>query len=96
MPIGSCPLCGAEVYEGKKNFYCSDRECPFALWKENRYLSGMKKKVDKKMAGELLKTGRSHAKDLYSAKKDQTFEADIVMKTEDGRVSFSLAFPERG
>ena len=93
--IGSCPLCGAEVYEGKKNFYCSNRECSFALWKENRYLSGMKKKVDKKMAGELLKTGRSHAKDLYSAKKDQTFEADIVMKAEDGRINFSLDFPKR-
>ena len=94
--IGSCPLCGAEVYEGKKNFYCSDGECPFSLWKENRFLSGMKKKVDKKVAGELLKAGRSHAKDLYSAKKDKMFEADIVMKTEDGRVSFSLDFPERG
>ena len=92
--IGSCPLCGADVYEGKKNFYCNNRECSFALWKENRYLSGMKKKVDKKMAGELLKTGRSHAKDLYSAKKDQTFAADIVMKAEDGRVNFSLDFPK--
>ncbi|MEY8268292.1 DNA topoisomerase 3 [Lachnospiraceae bacterium 64-25] len=93
--IGSCPLCGAEVYEGKKNFYCSDRECSFSLWKEERYLSGMKKKIDKKMAKELLKTGRSHAKDLYSAKKDQTFEADIVMKIEDGRIILSLAFPKR-
>lgn len=93
--IGSCPLCGADVYEGKKNFYCNNRECSFALWKENRYLSGMKKKVDKKMAGELLKTGRSHAKDLYSAKKGQTFAADIVMKAEDGRVNFSLDFPKR-
>lgn len=55
----------------------------------------MKKKVDKKMAEELLKSGRSHAKDLYSAKKDQTFEADIVMKVEDGRVNFSLAFPPK-
>jgi DNA topoisomerase-3 len=53
------------------------------------------KKVDKKMAGELLKTGRSHAKDLYSAKKGQTFAADIVMKAEDGRVNFSLDFPKR-
>ena len=93
--IGSCPLCGKEVYKGKKNFYCSDRECSFSLWKENRYLSGMKKKIDKKMAGELLKTGRSHAKDLYSAKKDQTFEADIVMKIEDRRINLSLTFPKR-
>ena len=92
--IGSCPLCGAEVYEGKKNFYCNNCECPFTLWKENRYLSGMKKKIEKKMAKELLKTGRSHAKDLYSAKRDQTFAADIVMKAEDGRIDFSLDFPK--
>ena len=55
----------------------------------------MKKKIDKKMAKELLKTGRSHAKDLYSEKKGQNFEADIVMKIEDGRTSFSLEFPRR-
>lgn len=93
--VGSCPLCGEEVYEGKKNFYCGNRDCKFSLWKENRYLSGMKKKIDKKMAKELLKTGRSHAKDLYSEKKGRTFEADILMKIEDGRVNFSLEFPKR-
>lgn len=93
--IGKCPVCGAEVYEGKKNFYCGDKECQFSLWKENRYLAGMKKTVDQKMARELLITGRSHAKDLYSAKKGGTFEADIVMKTEDGRVNFSLEFPPK-
>lgn len=93
--VGNCPLCGAEVYEGKKNFYCSSRGCSFSLWKENRYLSGMKKKVDKKMAQELLKSGRSHTKDLYSAKKGQTFEADIVMEVKDGRINFSLAFPKK-
>ncbi len=93
--VGSCPLCGEEVYEGKKNFYCGNRDCRFSLWKENRYLSGMKKKIDKKMAKELLKTGRSHAKDLYSEKKGQNFEADILMKIEDGRVNFSLEFPKR-
>lgn len=93
--VGSCPLCGEEVYEGKKNFYCGNRDCKFSLWKENRYLSGMRKTVDKKMAKELLKTGRSHTEDLYSEKKGQNFEADIVMKIEDGRVNFSLEFPKR-
>jgi len=93
--VGSCPVCGAEVYEGKKNFYCGDRECKFSLWKESRYLSGMGKTVDKKMAQELLKNGRSHAKDLYSAKKGRTFEADIVMEIENGRAGFSLEFPPK-
>ena len=55
--IGKCPVCGSDVYEGKTNYYCSDRSCPFALWKSNRFLESMKKSMDKKMAVELLKRG---------------------------------------
>ncbi|NTK42402.1 hypothetical protein HQ654_08705 [Enterococcus faecium] len=29
--IGICLVCGSPVYEGKKNFYCSNRECEFCL-----------------------------------------------------------------
>lgn len=93
--IGICPVCGSPVYEGKKNFYCGSRECSFSLWKENRYFADMKKTVDKKMAADLLKNGRTHVKDLYSQKKGKTFAADVLMKTEDGRASFSLEFPRR-
>ena len=35
--MGSCPRCGKPVYEGQKNFYCSDRKCQFALWKNDRF-----------------------------------------------------------
>ena len=40
--IGKCPVCGSDVYEGKTNYYCSDRSCQFALWKSNRFLESMK------------------------------------------------------
>lgn len=93
--VGSCPFCGRPVYEGKKNFYCSDRACSFALWKENRYLANMRKTMDKKMAVGLLKEGRVHVDDFYSAKKDKTFEADLLMQTDGGTVRFALEFPKR-
>jgi len=93
--VGICPVCGNPVYEGKKNFYCSNRQCAFSLWKENRYLSGMKKLVDKKMAAELLEKGRTHVKDLYSQKTGRTFAADLLMTAEDGRANFSLEFPKK-
>ncbi len=93
--IGVCPVCGNPVYEGKKNFYCGSRECPFSLWKENRYLAGMKKLVDKKMAADLLKNGRAYVKDLYSQKTGKTFSADLLMAVEDGRTRFSLEFPKK-
>ena len=38
--IGACPLCGKNVYEGAKNYYCeSGRECRFNFWKESKYYS---------------------------------------------------------
>lgn len=93
--VGICPVCGNPVYEGKKNFYCGSRECSFSLWKENRYLAGMRKSIDQKMAVDLLEKGRTYVKDLYSQKKGSTFAADLLMKVEDGRASFSLEFPQK-
>ena len=46
--IGVCPVCGSPVYESKRNFFCGNRDCAFALWKENRYLSGMRKSAGQK------------------------------------------------
>mgnify|MGYP002542765028 FL=1 len=43
--IGKCPVCGCDVFEGKQNFYCSNRQCDFALWKENRFLGSMEKNL---------------------------------------------------
>lgn len=94
--IGTCPVCGSLVYESKTNFYCSNHDCHFALWKDNRYLQSMEKNMDKKMAAELLKSGCVHVKDLYSRKKNMYFEADLHMDADEtGRVNFSLSFPKK-
>ena len=94
VSVGSCPVCGNSVHESKLSFCCADRSCKFALWKECRYLSNMRKTLDKKMAVDLLKKGRTHVKDFYSAKKDKTFAADLVMRVEEGRAQYSLEFPK--
>ena len=93
--IGKCPVCGSDVFEGKKNFYCSNRQCDFALWKENRFLEGMEKKLDKRMAKELLDKACTHVKGLYSKKKDVRFDADLLLTLEDGKPKFHLEFPKR-
>ena len=38
-PVGICPRCGKNIYEGKKNYYCESGKdgCGFTLWKEDRY-----------------------------------------------------------
>ena len=45
--IGTCPRCGAAVYEGKKNFYCSDMACSFVMWKNDLLLSAAQKDFHK-------------------------------------------------
>lgn len=94
VSVGNCPVCGNPVHESKLSFCCADRSCKFALWKESRYLANMRKTLDKKMAVDLLKKGRTHVKDFYSMKKDKTFAADLVMRVEDGRAQYSLEFPK--
>lgn len=93
--IGKCPVCGCNVFEGKQNFYCSNRQCDFALWKENRFLGSMEKNLDKKMARELLDKACTHVKGLYSKKKDMKFDADLLLTLEDGKPRFHLEFPKK-
>ena len=93
--IGKCPVCGCDVFEGKQNFYCSNRQCDFALWKENRFLGSMEKNLDKKMARELLDKACTHVKGLYSKKKGMKFDADLLLTLEDGKPRFHLEFPKK-
>ena len=71
--VGLCPRCGKPVYEGKKNFYCSDRSCRFVLWKDDRFWTSRKKELTRKMAGDLLKKGRTSVKGMWSEKKGSTY-----------------------
>ena len=93
--IGKCPVCGCDVFEGKQNFYCANRQCDFVLWKENRFLGSMEKNLDKKMARELLDKACTHVKSLYSKKKGMKFDADLLLTLEDGKPRFHLEFPKK-
>ena len=93
--IGKCLVCGCDVFEGKQNFYCSNRQCDFALWKENRFLGSMEKNLDKKMARELLDKACTHVKGLYSKRKDMKFDADLLLTLEDGKPRFHLEFQKK-
>ncbi|MCU6687120.1 DNA topoisomerase 3, partial [Dorea acetigenes] len=48
--VGACPRCGGTVYEDKKGFFCDNRDCAFALWKDNKFFSGKKKSITKSVA----------------------------------------------
>ena len=92
--VGVCPRCGAPVYEGKKGFFCNNRECCFALWKDNRFFSSKKKSITKSVAAALLKEGRISMSGLYSEKTGKTYDAEVILDDTGGKyVNFKLEFP---
>jgi len=91
--IGVCPRCGKPVYEGKKNFACSDRSCGFVLWKEDRFWTSRKKVLTAKMAADLLKKGRILVKGMWSEKKGVTYDAAVLLDdTGEKYVHYKLDF----
>lgn len=83
--IGTCPRCGNPVYEGKKNFYCSNRDCQFVMWKNDRFFENRKKALTKPVAAALLVDGRAKVKGLYSAKTGKTFDATVLLADTGGK-----------
>ncbi len=91
--VGKCPRCGSPVYVGKGNFYCSNRECSFCLWEDNKFFSSKKKKLTKKIAKELLDKGWCRVTGLYTPKKPQLYDAVIRLDDTGGKyVSFKMEF----
>ena len=94
--IGICPRCGKSVYEGKKNFACSDRSCGFVLWKDDRFWTSRKKVLTAKMAADLLKKGRILVKGMWSEKKGVTYDAAVLLDdTGEKYVHYKLEFQKK-
>ena len=98
--VGACPRCGKPVVEGQKSFFCEgyyDKpSCGFAMWKNDRFFTGKRKALTRKLAVSLLKQGRAHVKDLYSEKKGVLYDAVIVLDDTGGKyVRYKLEFDKR-
>ena len=91
--IGSCPRCGDQVLEGERRFFCQNKTCTFALWKENRFFKDKKKVLTREVAAALLQEGSILMKNLYSPKTQKTYDARIIMEDTGGKyVNFRLEF----
>ena len=91
--IGKCPRCGSPVYVGKGNYYCSNKECSFCMWEDNKFFASKKKKLTKKIASELLDKGWCRVTGLYTPKRPQLYDAVIRLEDTGGKyVSFKMEF----
>jgi DNA topoisomerase-3 len=91
--IGLCPRCQDQVLEGERCFFCQNKTCEFALWKDNRFFKDKKKTLTREVAASLLKDGSILMKNLYSPKTQKTYDARIIMEDTGGKyVNFRLEF----
>lgn len=94
--IGKCPLCGSEIHEGEKCYYCNNKKCKFILWKNNKYFEAIGYRLTNSGAGALLRSGKVLAKGLKSKKNPEIkYDAYIVADFSKDPIAFSMEFPSR-
>ena len=95
--VGKCPVCGSAVEDKAKAFFCSNRACKFALWKNNRYFDSIGKSMTSATAQKLLGSGKVKLKGCKSKKTGKIFDATVYMEvSEDGSTKFNMEFENGG
>jgi len=93
--IGKCPRCGGDVTESKKGFFCESNDCRFGLWRDNKFLTGKKITLTKKMTATLLKDGKIPVKGIFSEKTGKSYDATLVMSDDGAKTIYSLDFGKK-
>lgn len=83
--IGICPRCGGAVVERKQSFSCAERDCDFALWKENKFMQSIGLSFTRKVAEALINKGSYLAKNLVSKKTGKKYAARIRLVENGGK-----------
>ena len=95
--VGKCPLCGASVEDRPKGYFCSVRECKFALWKNNRYFESIGKTPTSSVVSALLRDGKVKLKGCKSARTGKNYDAIVCMDVSpDGKINFKMEFENGG
>ena len=82
--IGKCPVCGNDIIEGEKGFGCTNWKngCKYTIWKNDKFIESMGKKVTKEMVKLLLKNGKVGFRNLKS-KKGTLFSAYLKYEKDE-------------
>mgnify|MGYP002571796118 CR=1 FL=1 len=94
-PAGICPECGAPVVETARAFGCSGwkKGCKFAIWKDDRFITSLGKKVSYEMVKILLEHGKVGFRGCVS-KRGNKFSAYFYYEKDEktGRYNWRLEF----
>ncbi len=91
-PLGACPKCGGQVFEGPESYLCenSQRETQRCTFKFGRVI--LQQPIGPEQARQLLATGKTEVLTQFVSKTGKSFPAQLRL-AEKGKVEFE--FPER-
>lgn len=92
--LGKCPRCGADVVEREKVFGCTNRECGFALWKNDKFFASQHKKLTATIVKGFLSKRQALVKGLVG-KSGRPYDAVIKVDFSEKYPKYTLVFPER-
>ena len=94
--IGKCRRCSGDVAESSKGFFCSDKDCKFAFFKESKFFTKKRVTLTKEIVTALLTEGRIYLSGLFSEKSGKSYNATIILDDSDeGYPSFKMEFDAR-
>lgn len=93
--VGKCPRCNTNVTESPKGFFCENRACTFALWKNSKFFTAKKKTLTKTLAATLLKDGSVSLKGCYSEKTGKLYDAIVFLDDDGTKTAYRLEFERK-
>jgi DNA topoisomerase-3 len=89
-PLGKCPKCGAQVFDGGMNYVCEKQTGPTPTCDFRTGKIILQQEISPEQMKKLLATGKTDLmKGFISKKTNRKFEAFLAFK--DGKVSFEFA-----
>jgi len=93
-PLGKCPKCGAQVFDGGMNYVCEKQTGPTPTCDFRTGKIILQQEISPEQVKKLLDTGKTDLlKGFISKKTNRKFEAFLAFK--DGKVSFEFAPREK-
>jgi DNA topoisomerase-3 len=93
-PLGKCPKCGAQVFDGGMNYVCEKQTGPTPTCDFRTGKIILQQEISPEQVKKLLATGKTDLmKGFISKKTNRKFEAFLAFK--DGKVSFEFAPREK-
>lgn len=94
--IGKCPVCGSDVMETQKGWFCSCQDCHFGLWRDNAYFKKIGKELTEPVVTELLSDGQTKLVGCTSQRTGKKYNAILHMTADEKqRPSFHMEFEKR-